>query len=378
MSKSLGDLLKKLDLGAFTDSIKKFNPNRFTNFDPTSLDVFLKGMNVDDLSAVVKNLDKAERVKILGELKRLDDVDDIADIARQLDLPDEAISAAGTAAKKIDDVGDAAKSADELAEIGSLAKRKTALSGESASKVNKFYREMSETALEAQADAFVMAGETGIDALKNLPFESQALLLKKSPGLRIKAKKTGGPLGYLSDVCKVSPSGCSLAKGIGGLGVAVGVGFALEEVYDKVLDAITNDKDVAGCIATCYPNDWYESTASGSGTKDYKDLDFKTIEGLRVSTGNEDITLNNTPICTINMTGETCASTCKSRCEDINKTFLQRLANSAKTVVKEASGVAGEGLGGFLDGFFGDGMGIPSAIGIFVFIMIVMVLVTMM
>ena len=372
MSKSLGDLLKRVDLGAFTSSIKKFNPTRLGGFDPEALKVVIKNMDPDSLSTVVKNLGEADRLKILGELKKLDDIGDIADIARQLDLPDEAISAAGTAAK----------SADELAEIGSLAKRKTVMSGESASKVNKFYREMSETALEAQADAFVMAGKTGIDALKKLPFESQVLLLKKSPGLRIKAKKTGGPLGYLSDVCKVSPSGCSLAKGIGGLGAAVGVGFALEEVYDRVLDAITNDKDIAGCIATCYPNDWYESTASGSGTKDYKDLDFKTIEGLRVSTGNEDITLNNTPICTKNMTGETCASTCKSRCEDINKTFLQRLANSAgglsKTVVKEASGVAGEGLGGFLDGFFGDGMGIPSAIGIFVFIMIVMVLVTMM
>ena len=73
---------------------------------------------------------------------------------------------------------------------------------------------------------------------------------------------------------------------------------------------------------------------------------------------------------------------CVKRCDQIHKTFLQRLANTAgglaKEVVKEASGVAGEGLGGFLDGVFGDGMGIPSAIGIFVFIMIVMVLVSTM
>lgn len=288
---------------------------------------------------------------------------------------DELLRAGGS-------TGGALRTADELTDIDTLAGAARRLSDTDATTVNRFYREMSDTALDAQADAFVDAGEQGMKAFKNLPIESQNILLKGNQRLRYKAKRTTGLKDKMGGACKSAPVFCDIGKGLGGLGAAVGVGFALEAVYDNVMDELDNDDDVAACISTCYPNDWYDSKASGVGDKEYKDLDFKTIEGLRESTGNDDINQYNTPLCTASMTGATCATMCNERCEDLNRTFIDRLfsaaGDAAGAAAGAAGGAAGEGLKALLDGIFGEGMGIPAAIGIFIFFIVIIIISTMM
>jgi hypothetical protein len=79
---------------------------------------------------------------------------------------------------------------------------------------------------------------------------------------------------------------------------------------------------------------------------------------------------------------EKCQQMCVERCDKIHQSFLQSLVRGAgglaRDFVDEAADTAGTGLKGFLDGFFGEGMGIPAAIGIVIFIIIVMVLATTM
>jgi len=374
MAKSLGDALKRIELGAFTDSIKKVDPSVFgADALPDAIKNTISTMKPDALSAVVKQLPPADRLKIFGELKNLDDVGDIADFGRQLNLSDEVIGAAA----------DVAKTGEELADMTYLANPTTNLTRNGVTKVDNYFSGLSKTDLDIAADTLVNSwSTTGSKAFDKLPVKSQETLLKNSQTLRYQAKRSSGIADKLKGACKSAPVYCDIGKGLGGLGAAVGVGFALEAVYDKVMRELDNDDDIAACIATCYPNDWYDSEASGVGDKDYKDLDFKTIEGLKESTGNDDITQDNTPLCTASMTGESCATMCNERCEDLNKTFLQKVAGAvgglARDVVDESSDVAGTGLKGFLDGFFGEGMGIPSAIGIVIFIIILMVLVTTM
>tara|TARA_R110002072_G_scaffold13429_7_gene56498 strand:+ start:607 stop:1821 length:1215 start_codon:yes stop_codon:yes gene_type:complete len=291
---------------------------------------------------------------------------------------DEGADAAGTAggvSKKADDIDP--ENVDSLKQLDSLPGPQRKIADEA---ISKKYAEMSVDVRKMMGDDFLDAGEEGMNTFKKLPKSAQGDLIAANPKLRWKAGETPAGFEWVKGACKNYPKMCV----IGATGGLAGAGYASYKIV-KAVETAFDDKSAEkrACIATCLPDDFYESKVSGYGTKDYKDLTFRTVEDVKNDSGDDNITKQNTPLCTASMNPpEKCQDMCVKRCDQIHKTFLQRLANTAgglaKEVVKEASGVAGEGLGGFLDGVFGDGMGIPSAIGIFVFIMIVMVLVSTM
>ena len=325
---------------------------------------------VDDLDVIdiIKKLPKETQTGLLKQLREVGGLQEgLLKQLRGIDgLTDDVASAA-------------AKSGDELADVGELAARSKKLVGDDATKVNRHFSDMSETALDVEADTFAKNWKTGGEkAFKNLPPKSQEILLKGNQSLRYQAKRSTGLKDQLAGACKSAPVFCDIGKGLGGLGAAVGVGYALEAVYDKVMDELDNDDDVAGCVATCYPDDWYESTVSGAGNKDYKDLTgFKTIEGLRESTGNNNITNGNTPLCHMNQTGEQCSTTCRSRCENLNKTFFQKLIPALTDPLLDIPEKGAESAGNVFKTFLKSvGLDIPMFIGIIITIMIIMVLVS--
>jgi hypothetical protein len=220
-------------------------------------------------------------------------------------------------------------------------------------------------------------GQTLSPEFKSLPEPIKRKFLRSDPVLRWNARRTQGPYDYVRSACKAMPVGCAIGSAIG----LAGLGYATVELHDRVKDLYDKSDEVRACIATCLPNDWYSSEASGSGTLDYDELDFKDLEELKETSGNDDLTAANTPLCNANMTPEGCINMCESRCEDLNSTFLQDLTEAAgdagRNLANEAGDVAGEGLAAFLDGIFGEDMGIPAAIAIFIFIVIVMVVVAM-
>lgn len=280
-------------------------------------------------------------------------------------------------AKNIDTAGDAAATAARAPNLEELASGAKLTDADNIA-LNAKYAGMDDDALQIEAVKYM--DDPDLKAFKKLPSEAQAKLTTADPKLRWKSGNQPAGFEWIKGACKNYPKMCV----IGATGGLAGAGYASYKIV-KAVETAFDDKSAEkrACIATCLPDDFYESKVSGYGTKDYKDLTFRTVEDVKEDSGDDNITKQNTPLCTASMDPpEKCQDMCVKRCDQIHKTFLQRLANTAgglaKDVVKEASGVAGEGLGGFLDGFFGDGMGIPSAIGIFVFIMIVMVLVTMM
>ena len=239
---------------------------------------------------------------------------------------------------------------------------------------------MSVEARKIEADKFLDAGEEGMKAFKKLPSDVQGDLISANKKLRWKAGQTPVGFDWVKGACKNYPKMCV----IGAAGGLVGAGFAGKEIYDKVEEAFDDkEEEKRACIATCLPEDFYDSKVSTYGTKEYKDLTFRTIEDVKASSGDDNITAQNTPLCTASMDPpEKCQQMCVERCDKIHKSFLEKLVSRAgglaRDVADETAGVAGKGIKGFLDGFFGEGMGIPSAIGIFIFIIIIMVLVSTM
>lgn len=241
------------------------------------------------------------------------------------------------------------------------------------------YKDMSPKALELEGDSFFEAGDVGISAFKKLPRQIQVDIAAVNPRLRWRAGRTPVGFEWVKGACKNYPVMCT----IGAAGGIVGAGFAAKEVYDKV-EEVFDDKsaEVRSCIATCLPEDYYSSKVSGYGTIEYKDLKFRTVDDIKTATGNDDITTNNTPLCTADMDPpEKCQEMCAERCEDLHKSFLERLVRGAGELAGEAAGAAagaaGKGLRGLLDGIFGEGMGIPVAIGIVVVFIAIIILSTM-
>lgn len=373
-TKSLGEVISNVDgFVDYADDISNAAKKAGQSINANDVKAGLGTMENDDVVIdILKNLDPQVRSSLVADLKSAEGIS--AELVVKLN--------------GLDDIGgataDVAESGKDLAGMNSLATRRTTkLTGDDAKKVDEYFSGLNDSDLDIEAATLANNwSTTGRLAFDKLPNKSQEILLKNSQSLRYQAKRSSGIADKLKGACKSAPVYCDIGKGLGGLGAAVGVGFALEAVYDEVMKELNNDEDIAACIATCYPNDWYDSKASGVGNKDYKDLDFKTIEGLRESTGNNDINQGNTPLCTASMTGESCATMCNTRCEDLNKTFLNKLASAAGgaagAAAGAAGGAAGEGMGAFLDGIFGEGMGIPAAIGIVIFIIIIMVLATTM
>ena len=290
---------------------------------------------------------------------------------------DKLVAVEPALAKNIDTAGDAAATAARAPNLEELAGGAKLTDADNIA-LNAKYAGMDDNALQIEAVKYM--DDPGLTAFKKLPSEAQAKLTTADPKLRWKSGNQPAGFEWIKGACKNYPKMCV----IGATGGLAGAGYASYKIV-KAVETAFDDKSAEkrACIATCLPDDFYESKVSGYGTKDYKDLTFRTVEDVKNDSGDDNITKQNTPLCTASMEPpEKCQDMCVKRCDQIHKTFLQRLANTAgglaKEVVKEASGVAGEGLGGFLDGVFGDGMGIPSAIGIFVFIMIVMVLVSTM
>lgn len=300
-------------------------------------------------------------------------------LAKKLDgtltAGDDVIEAGSDAAKKADDLD--LDNIDDLNRLDSLPRSQREIVN--ARLVNK-YNNMSPKALELEGDSFFEAGDVGISAFKKLPRQIQVDIAAVNPRLRWKAGNT--PIGFewVKGACKNYPVMCT----IGAAGGIVGAGFAAKEVYDKV-EEVFDDKsaEIRSCIATCLPEDYYSSKVSGYGTIEYKDLTFRTVEDVRESTGNDNITAQNTPLCTADMDPpEKCQQMCAERCEDLHESFLERLVRGAGELAggaaEAAAGAAGKGLRGLLDGIFGEGMGIPAMIGIVVVFIAIIILSTMM
>ena len=300
-------------------------------------------------------------------------------------LPDNAaddlFEAGSDAARR----ADAAKRADDLDldNIDDLNKLDS-LDGparETAKKaLSKKYADMSVDGRKLEGDKFLDAGDEGMEAFKKLPPDARGDLISANPKLRWKTGKQPAGFDWVKGACKNYPKMCVIGA-TGGLAAA---GYASYKIYEKVEEVFDDkEEEKRACIATCLPEDFYESKVSGYGTKDYKDLKFRTVEDVIESSGDNNITAQNTPLCTKSMDPpKKCQQMCVERCDGIHQTFMQRLAKGAgglaRDVVDEASDVAGTGFKGFLDGFFGEGMGIPGAIGIFIFIFIFIIIVSTM
>ena len=236
------------------------------------------------------------------------------------------------------------------------------------------YSGLSTEALELEGDKFFEAGDDGLRAFKKLPSQIQADIAIANPRLRWKAGRSPAGFQWIKGACKNYPVMCA----VGATGGIVGAGFAAEEVYDEVLD--DKSAEIRSCIATCLPEDYYSSKVSGYGTIEYKDLKFRTVEDVRESTGNDDITADNTPLCTAAMDPPKCPEMCAERCEDLHESFLKRLLRGAGELAAGAAGAAGgaagSGLSAFLDGFFGEGMGMPSMIAIIIVFIVIIILST--
>ena len=288
---------------------------------------------------------------------------------------DDVIEAGSDAAKKADDLD--LDNIDDLNRLDSLprSQRKIVID-----RLGDKYYGMSTDALKLEGDKFFEAGDDGIRAFKKLPTRIQADIAAANPRLRWKAGQTPAGFEWVKGACRDYPKMCA----IGAAGGIVGAGFAAKEVYDKVEEVFDDkEEEKRACIATCLPDDFYESEVSGYGTKEYKDLNFRTVEDVIESSGDNNITAQNTPLCTASMDPpEKCQQMCVERCDEIHQTFLQSLVRGAGELVGgaagAAAGAAGEGLRGFLDGLFGEGMGIPVAIGIFIVFIAIIILSTMM
>ena len=282
--------------------------------------------------------------------------------------------ALGAATRTADDID--IDNIDDLNKLDSLpaSQRKIVID-----RLGDKYYGMSTDALKLEGDKFFEAGDDGIRAFKKLPTRIQADIAAANPRLRWKAGQTPAGFEWVKGACRDYPKMCA----IGAAGGIVGAGFAAKEVYDKVEEVFDDkEEEKRACIATCLPDDFYESEVSGYGTKEYKDLNFRTVEDVIESSGDNNITAQNTPLCTASMDPpEKCQQMCVERCDEIHQTFLQSLVRGAGELVGgaagAAAGAAGEGLRGLLDGIFGEGMGIPVAIGIVVVFIAIIIFSTM-
>ena len=145
--------------------------------------------------------------------------------------------------------------------------------------------------------------------------------------------------------------------------------YIIQEFKDK-------EEEVKNCTFACLPKN-YDEVKYGDLTVD--DYDYRTIEELQVLYDNTSISEKNQPVCKKPLKDK-CAEYCTKTCESKYSTTLENLAGAAGkgagSAAKAAGGAASEGMEAFFDGIFGEGMGIPGAIGIVIFIIIIMVLVT--
>tara|TARA_R110001592_G_C13159512_1_gene748819 strand:- start:110 stop:1309 length:1200 start_codon:yes stop_codon:yes gene_type:complete len=357
-----------------------YKANMMESFEANS--VLKKGFS--DLLGDANSISPDEFKKIMKALPEgaADDLFDAGSKAAQRakklpsDAAGDAADAAGDAAKKADDID--INNIDDLKKLDSLPTSERKLVNKA---INDEYAELSNDALKIKGDEFFNAGEEGMNAFKKLPSNAQAKVVSANPKLRWKAGQEPAGFGWIKGACKNNPKMCA----IGAAGGLAGAGYVSYKIYDKVEKAFDDkEEEKRACIATCLPEDFYESKVGGyGGTKDYKDLTFRTIEDVKASSGDNNITTANTPLCTASMDPpKKCKQMCVERCDGIHQSFMQRLAKGAgglaRDVVDEAADVAGTGLKGFLDGFFGEGMGIPGAIGIFIFIFIFIIIVSTM
>lgn len=358
--------------------------------DITAIKRTVSDMTDDQVVDIVKNLPGDVKVDILRSLtgdvqvdlaRRLQGIGELGDslvtqvdgLKRLLSRTDEAADAAASATKTADEV---------VPNVAELVGMKRPESGWPPSSISKWVDEFE--SMNPQEKAIFTAqfrGSTNSTTLpesfEKLPNALKLKMLGSDPVLRWRAGQTTGYVNYVRGACKSLPVGCA----IGSIGGIVGMGFATNELVDKIKDLYDKSDEERACIATCLPNDWYSSEASGSGTLGYDELEFKDLEELKETSGNDDLTAANTPLCTAQMTPEGCVNMCESRCADLNSTFLQDLTNAltdpvidlAERGAEGAGKAAGKGLGALLDGIFGEGMGIPAAIGIFIFIIIIVV-----
>jgi hypothetical protein len=289
---------------------------------------------------------------------------------------DEGADAAGTAgsvSKKADDINP--ENIDSLKQLDSLPGPQRKIADEA---ISKKYAEMSVDSRKMMGDEFLDAGEEGMNTFKKLPKSAQADIIAANPKLRWKAGETPVGFEWVKGACKNHPIMC--ATGVTG-GIAL-AGYVAKEIHDKVKEVFDDkEEEKQACIATCLPEKFFSSKVSGYGTLEYKDLEFRTIADIKKATGNNNITESNTPMCTADMDPpEKCQEMCVKRCDLIHQSFLESLAKGAgslaRDVVEEGSKVAGTGIKGVLDGFFGEGMGIASAAGIFIVFIVIIIIST--
>lgn len=134
---------------------------------------------------------------------------------------------------------------------------------------------------------------------------------------------------------------------------AAGIGTAF------LIEGIVSSQQEADCLDDCLPSNYSSSEESGLGTLSRDQMEYKSGDK------------------TCQPVHENCMDYCAAEC-DVDS-WAEMTAGTAGDVAgsaaSEAGDVAGEGLGAFLDGFFGEGMGVPAAIAIFIFIVIIMMVV---
>ena len=184
------------------------------------------------------------------------------------------------------------------------------------------------------------------------------------------SKKMGDFADGLDATCRRAPTICTIGRGLTYLGVGTATVVGGLKLYEYLDDDNTQE-----CMAACLPTDWDESEESGYGDKKWKDLNFRTYEQLQEDYGDSNIDSSNQPLCTKNTTN--CKKMCSDRCGELNKSFMDRVLDPAKDLTKSvaegAGDVASSGLSAFLEGIFGDGMGIVAIIGFVIFVVIIMV-----
>jgi len=123
-----------------------------------------------------------------------------------------------------------------------------------------------------------------------------------------------------------------------------------------LIESIVSSQQEADCLDDCLPSNYTSSEESGLGTLSRDQMEYKSGDK------------------TCQPVHENCMDYCAAEC-DVDS-WAEMTAGTAGDIVgsaaSEAGDVAGEGLGAFLDGFFGEGMGVPAAIAIFIFIVIIM------
>jgi hypothetical protein len=340
---------------SFGRGFEGFDASKVTKL--SDITVFLRNLNLDKLDpGALSGL--AELRRLQGRSSRMNGA---TDFSRQVDELASAIVSKGDKASIIRN-----KDGFTMVDIAALVKRLDSFAEPDAFEIVAAFRN--------HPGRWTLVGEY----LSSNPNRARNFL--KDPANKIDFLQDAKKGGYerfrdgINSACSDFPTGCRVGRGIIYTGAAAGLSIAAYKFVDAVF---LDDDDKQECVKACLPSGFYESDAPGAyGDLPYEDLTFLTHEQLSEAYG-ANINQHNQPLCTEHTTN--CLGMCQTRCDELNTTLLEDLTTALTDPLidlsEDAGDAAGEGLAAFLDGIFGEGMGIPAAIAIFIVIVIVMMVV---